>query len=504
MVAQIDHDEAVDRIIEALARRLEKGSGFTPSQKRPGWGYMERHTSPAGTPSTPYLHGPGGLFGVEGVERDVFSTHIAPQGLLSVLPARGSVYTDPLYGYITGFQAAAGSEATNVCDDPPTAGAIKGCLQTAQFGRYSRMTRETEVNRIGQRISRGEFDDLLLMNSPVLADGAFTPTSLRGDLSLAARAEMMARMMELGVAFERLLADQLWTGAPANNTAGDGYKEFPGFETLVSTGKVDALTGTTCPSLDSDVKNFQFQSVDGGTPNLVEVLTYAWRYVKHNASRMGFDPVQWAAVMREECFFELTSVWPCQYNTYRCTAILGNTAETLTLDSMAMRAQVDAMRAGKYLLIDGVQVPVITDDGIPELSSGDNGNIPIGDFASDIYLIPLTVRGGRPVTLLEYLDYSQGAIQGIQDGKAGEFFWTDGGRFLWHSKPPTNWCIQLISKIEPRLILLTPHLAARIQNVVYSPLQHTRQPLPTDDYFVNGGVTTARAAPSHYSDWNLP
>jgi hypothetical protein len=40
--------------------------------------------------------------------------------------------------------------------------------------------------------------------------------------------------------------------------------------------------------------------------------------------------------------------------------------------------------------------------------------------------------------------------------------------------------------------------------VCYEPLQHFREPVPDDYYHVDGGITTARAAPSHFSDWNLP
>ena len=124
---------------------------------------------------------------------------------------------------------------------------------------------------------------------------------------------------------------------------------------------------------------------------------------------------------------------------------------------------------------------------------------------NDIYFVPLTVRGGLATTYWEYLDYSRGAMVGAADGNyAPGDFWTDGGRYLWHKKPALNWCVQLLAKIEPRIILLTPQLAGRLQNVQYCPLQHERTPFPGDPYFVNGGVSTARSGPSFYSDWNLP
>jgi hypothetical protein len=88
-----------------------------------------------------------------------------------------------------------------------------------------------------------------------------------------------------------------------------------------------------------------------------------------------------------------------------------------------------------------------------------------------------------------------------QVGPVREDFWTDGGKFMWHHKPPKNWCEQWIAKCEPRVRLVAPQLAARLQNVRYQPLFHMRDALPTDAYFVNGGVSTARAGPSYYKEW---
>jgi len=64
----------------------------------------------------------------------------------------------------------------------------------------------------------------------------------------------------------------------------------------------------------------------------------------------------------------------------------------------------------------------------------------------------------------------------------------------------TNTCFVLQSVIEPRLVLRTPYLAGRLQNVRYCPIQHTRDADPTGDYFVNGGKTS-RSGPSFYSVW---
>lgn len=461
-----------------------------------------------GTPASPYMHGPGGLFGVAGIDRDVFSTRIQARGLAARLAAYGDVYMNPLFAYITGYLDVTGTNPSGVCDTPQTAGSLKSCLQTAVFGRKSFQTREMEMNRVGQLINRGEFIDLNVVNDPLVPQigGAIFPSLAAADQMLAGR-EMLARMLEVGIGFSNWLLRQLYVGNPANNTAGGGYKEFPGLDILIGTNKVDALTGTDCPSLDSDIKSFNHGRVDTITTgnDIVNVVTYMARYLKHNAEMMGFGETKWVISMRGDLFYELTAVWPCSYLTYRCSfrtqdgTVITNVSAT---DQVALR---DAMRAGRYLLIDGEQWEVVIDDGILENNRSSNPTlIPIGGYESDIYFVPLTVRGNVPVTYWQYFDYNKGSIQAAQDAHYTNEFWTDGGKYFWVKEANLRWCTLLSAKIEPRVILRTPQLAGRIQDVVYVPLQHVRDAIPGDYYFVNGGVSTARAAPSYYSDWNLP
>ena len=476
-------------VLQALAKALEP--------------LLQKHTTPTGTPSTPYVHGPGGLFGVSGLEREVISTRVHPRGLAGTLPMAPSVTMNPLFPYLTGFRDFSGDVADGVCDDGPTAGSLKSCIQTAQFGRYTFMTRELEVNRVGQTIDRGEFMDLTLLNDPLVsALGGIFP-SLAPQQQILAGREMLTRMVEVGVSFQNHLGRQTYIANPANNSGGGGYREFPGLDILIGINKVDALTGTDCPSLDSDIKDFNYAKVDDLNADVVNVLTYMMRYLRHNATTMGFDPVDWVLAMREELFYELTAVWACSYMTYRCTTRVAG-QDQLVIDANDQLEMRDALRNGKYLLIDGLKVPVVTDDFVVEESSADTNRVDIGCFASDIYVIPLRVRSNIPATFWQYFNYQEGTIPAINDGRFGQFYWTDGGRYLWHLKPPLNWCVQQIAKIEPRIILRTPHLAGRLTNVQYCPLQHTRDAHPDDDYFTDGGVSTPRAAPSLYSDWNLP
>lgn len=463
--------------------------------------HLQSKHDAGGAGVAPYLHGPGGLFGVSGLDRDVFSTRIQPIGLASMLPAIGSRYTNPLFAYITGFLAGSTVEAETPCGEPPYAGSMKVCYQTAEFGLKQARTREIELNKLGQLIDRGEFTDLRLVNDPLVTElsGIFPGLPPQGQI-LAGR-EVLARWLELGVTMQNWLADTLWNGNPANNNAGGGYREPPGLGILVGTVKVDALSNVACPSLYSDVKNFNYGNISTATnPDIVRLMAEVMRMLRHNASRMNMGATEWVIVMREGLFYELTAIWPCVYLTDRCT--LNDTAKIDPVPMVNVESGIrmrDEMRNGKYLLIDGVRVPVVIDDALTELTSGDSNRVPIGCYASDIYILPLTVRGGLPVLYWEYFDYMAGVMPGVGDGRLGNFFWTDAGRYMWTFRQ-TAWCVYWQTKIEPRIVLKTPHLAGRINNVVYCPIQHERTPFPTDPYFVNGGATS-RPAPSYYVEW---
>jgi hypothetical protein len=226
---------------------------------------------------------------------------------------------------------------------------------------------------------------------------------------------------------------------------------------------------------------------------VVEALTSMMHYLKSLSSRTGVDPVRWVFAMRESAFDQIVRCWPCSYLTSHCQ--LAESAEVIVDagDQIAMR---DAMMQGRYLLIDGAKFEVIIDDGIPEFTNTTNANVPSGCFSSDIYVIPMSVLGGTAVTYMEYFQYQNLAISdAFAKGVLGQ---VEGPWLTWPQQQ--NQCFVLNAKIEPRLILRTPWLAGRLQNVVYCPLQHEREPFPEDPYHVDGGITE-RPGPSYWGLW---
>ena len=473
-------DSLVAEIEERLAAK-QKGDGY-------------KHTSPGNAITTGYFHGPGGLLSFPGVDQDLFHTIVGNKGIIGHLPAIPTLFTDPTYYTITGIQAGTGSQPTTACGDPPYAGLTKGCLTTAPLGRYEFATRELDLNRLGQRVDRADPTDLRLVGSPIDADGFWGTgpgdPKLPSDFLTNALTKFLT---ERAVFAHRTLSQQLWIGSPVNNV---GFAtQFSGFQVLVNTDFVDAITGTACPSLDSDVKDFNYANVNANCPALVTALTSMFHYLKSLSSRTGVDPVRWVFVMRESAFDQIVRCWPCSYLTSMCqvTNAAGQRVNVDAGDQIAMR---DAMMQGKYLLIDGAQIEVIIDDGIPENTNTTNANVPSGCFSSDVYVIPMSVLGGTAVTYMEYFQYQTPDISdAFAKGVLGE---VEGPWLTWPRQ--NNQCFILNAKIEPRLLLRTPWLAGRLQNVLYCPLQHEREPFPSQPYHVDGGKISI-PGPSYWGLW---
>jgi hypothetical protein len=472
-------------IIEQLVQELSND----PRVK----GRFQKHTSPSAAVG-PYMHGPGGLFGVSGLERDVISSRVQPQGLASLLDVSLTQVVHPLYAYITGFQAASGNQPTDPCADGPIAGAMKSCLQTAKFGSYQFETRPMDLCRVGQRNDRGEFFDLRIMNDPLVDELAGLFPTLPSQDAMLNGQELLSRLVEVGVAFQDLLSRQVYQATGVAN-------EFPGLDILVGETKVDAQTGVDCPALYSDIRDFGYVDVStpAGSSSIVQTLISVWRNLNNNASTMNFGQTEWVIVMRKNLFHEITDVWPCNYMSYRCIPENSNIEVSVSADEQVRMR--DSMRMEDYLLIDGVRVNVVTDDSIFEEGGFGGG---VGTYASDIYILPLTVRSGLSVTYFEMFDFQNGTVPDIRLGRSETDFWTDDGRYLWMKKPANNWCTQWKAKTDPRVKLLTPQLAGRIVNVAYTPLKPYRDPFPEQYNFQNGGVTDARPAPSYWADWNPP
>lgn len=431
------------------------------------------------------LHGSSGIF-TGGLERDVITAHVRPHGIASVLPVFPSVTEAPLYPSITGFTAVSGNEPANACLDAPY-GFMKGCNLTARFGLARRDTNTIEFDKVMLKLNRGDLTDLMLRGR-LLGLTGLEPNGLNQGQVLDL--VTMAEMVTVGVQLERLLNNQIWNGSflVAN--------QFPGLAAQIATGQRDADTGTLCPALDSDVKSYGYALMSA---TIVEYLSMLAYYLEYNATAMGLDPVKWVVVMRPELWFELSSIWPCAYNTNKCASAVETNGQVF-IDGRENVSQRDAMRQGNFIDINGKRYDVITDTGIFEHTNVNNANVPAGNYASSIFIVPLTITGGFPVTYREYVDYSKG-MPDVSLLRGNETFWSDGGMYSW-ALEQIKWCYKLSAKTEQRVILRAPQLAGRVDAVRYAPLQHLRSDDPASSYFADGGVSIRPMMSTPYAVWS--
>jgi hypothetical protein len=470
------------------------------------------HTKTAGVNnSAQLLFGNTGLFAVFGLDSNIITSYVRPAGIGDYLAQKGHVFPtiieQPVLGLITGIQDDGAAAVANPCDDAPT-GYIKACNLFFQTGRLQFDTATIEFDKIFTQLNAGVNTDLTLRGKLLGMNAIDTPRGLTDDgvVKLVTLSEMVkvGMLMERGTSNQMGLIKQMWQGTNAMASAGGGYKTMIGLDSQITTGIVDAQSNAACQAADSDVKNFNFAGLfsnnANNTPNIVWYLSMLEYYLRFNATRQGLDPVEWVVVMNPNLWAEFTSVWPIAYNTNRGAELLtvGNTR--LNLDARAMTEERDAMRNQMTVAINGRIYPVVVDDGINELNNITSGSVPAGSYASSIYMVPLTINGGFPVTYLEYYDYRVGMAQ-IQALMGKQTWWTDGGLFSWAMDPIRKWCYKLSAKTERRIVLRTPSIAGRIDNILYSPLQHLIDNQAGSAYAVNGGVST-RAASTLHAVWN--
>ncbi|NIM47919.1 MAG: hypothetical protein GTO22_01420 [Gemmatimonadales bacterium] len=238
-------------------------------------------------------------------------------------------------------------------------------------------------------------------------------------------------------------------------------------------------------------------------PTFHELLEMMAAYLMRNATGQRLTPVDWAIVMRPELWQIYSSVIPTQAVM---AALLNQWANlparmSIQLNGTEIVQERDRLRQQMQIPLNGRMYRVILDDGIDEIDDAhdsDDALVP-GEFASDVYFLPMTYLGNRPALRVEYKDfrYLTGEVAAT-DGLIGDFYkWSPDGRFAW-TWVKNGWCFKVQAKIEPRIILRTPQLAGRITNVRYVPQQHMRVPDMDSPYFHKGGVSTRTSTTYYY------
>lgn len=482
--------------------------------------FGQRNTPTSLTPVGPYGHGQFGLFNTPGVDPQVFSAMLLPAASVAeALPLINDADDVPdgagqfgglqqeFFTSITGVTQGDGEDIakqpTAACADGARSGLLKACTLISTYGRYRHSPNAPiDLFRAGQRESRADPLTQRLMNMPADMGGFGTPGPAGVSLSNTLANELSKRFFELYTTMRRFIARRTWVGTPANNNG--EFRDITGMDLHINSGnKVDAYTGQVCAALDSDIKDFGFDLVNGDGRDIVRYLEMMYDYLNWNSMRMGFGRWMGFLAMTPQAFEEIIKVVPVRAYQELLAEAGRFTNAQVNIDARTELAFRDQMKNEMFLPLRGQRVPVKWDEGIAEDDVTTNGNLIAGQYACDIYFVPTTVLGGAvPVTYWKGFDHTNRNAQTIinQMGITSTFT-TDGGLFRWYVNFK-NGCVDMTVDWSPRLIMRTPQLAGRIQNVAYEPLQHFRSPFPDSDYNLNGGRATGATPQNFYPPWS--
>ena len=447
---------------------------------------------PSSTPNFIQGHGVGGLFQTPAVENRLFSAISLPRtGLQDLLPVRPSRIQNPRIGVITGVSESTGNEPDGVCDDPPEVGSLEYCIIDGyQFGRFSRMTKVIDLTAVGKRADRADFDDFRIAGDP------FTPMTATANapsvpgfnnIQGAANREVRKAIVGFSVAWHREFNRLFYTGDPANDTPGGGYKEYTGLDSLINNTYSSVLTGAACDRVDSYVASFSDANISGNEEAIARQIVEISNYLERRDEVMGMGRVQRVLTMKYNLFRSLVFMWAAVYASYRLDVFGTNTRTNFSGETM-LNMMLDMLQ-NRYLMIDSGRIPVVCDESKPETDVGG------GVYESTIQWVPLTgLDGAERLAYLEYFNYS-GADAAAETarqmgGNLSDYFdWFDNGRFMAHYKPPNNFCIQMLMLTEPRLRLDAPWLAGVLTDIRYTPTIPEESSFPDEPTYIGGGTT---------------
>lgn len=428
----------------------------------------------------------GGLFSAPGVRPDRFSALPRVRTLSNILrPMPSDIYNE-IISIVTGATAGTGSNPADYCGVAPIPGNLKQCKQTFGYGRYFMKTQLNSVNDMGYLFNRADIPGRILNSAP--EDNPLIPDIMWRIVDT--RSQFQYAMFMQGVELERRLEPVLVFGDPAKDhtqTQLGFISEFKGLSLQIKTGTTDT-SGVLCPAADSIVENWNGNLITaneggGDTRTITTVIGDIWYAAQDRAKQVGMDDgLEFCFIMRKEMFRALTDIYANTYATSRFQA------SSLTAGSPVIQIATDAnnlrleMLRGQYLLVEGIPVPVVYSDGLPFAGQGNNV------YQTDFFLVPHSWKG-MPLLRLEYFNlgnkYSQewnGWINPDRRRIINNGFYA----MSYHS---SGFCDEFLLASTMRLILETPFLAARVDNINFAYLAQTRNATPGTSLYVDGGTS---------------
>lgn len=449
---------------------------------------QQKHNPGSSTLTAQAMHGPNqgneaqfGLFSAPGRRPGRLSALVRPPSdLFRALTLERSIFYDELIEVVTDQTAASGTNASGWCDTPVGAGQLLKVAQAHRWGKLFVKTDLEAVPEVGQLRNRADVPAEILnagpANNPLIPDLMY-----RMDNALSA---LQSEFFRLGVQIERTLDTVMIQGDPTlayTSTHWGWIKEFKGLDQQIKTGYTDPDTGSLIPALDSIVASFNaaVDGTDSNGDNILSVFTDVYYAVRSRAQRSGITGIVLGWVMREEFHRALAQVWACSYMIYKCNVANAGINQFAT----ETRALYDAMIKGRYLLIDGDEVPVLYSEGIPQDSLGNN------QFKSDSYLVPFN-SDVLPLLRPEFFPMDNAQLKEYAAFVGADDFTTLNNGLYLAGTQQVGLCKNYLFAGKLRLILEAPWLAARVDDIRYTFRAQIRNAQPGDTWFhKTGGVS---------------
>lgn len=416
-------------------------------------------------------HSDGGLFGGLCLNAGVLSAiPRQPRDLWSMLPrGEGTIVKDSEFGILTGIGANTEVPAVNDCDPPRwTNGDAHLCRLRQGFGKLSFRTKVFDIKQKYQIEACGVRPPVLLRGTATNSDAHWVPNvGAAGNTSGANLSDPSVKaLIELYTGMYRLWAPLAWSGTGAVIDA--SFTEPIGLANQIRDGIID-VDGLPCPQADSMIRDFGGMDICMNPAEAYRLVTYMYRSLNKRAEAFGLAPATILPFMRAGTFYALTDIWPCLNATAKCAQ-----PPLFSADGSPIRtfrdtaAEVNAMRAGEYLLIDGMQVPVIIDETIPETAPVAPDTL----WLSDIYFVPLVLGDGRAGVFVDWYNWNSPlglGSAGFQQLAARHVPHAvlDGGRFLTTARVIGDGCVSSSMYSCPRILLVATMLAGAITNMGY-------------------------------------
>lgn len=421
----------------------------------------------------------GGIFTQPGVRPEMVSALNQPMDITSLLNPQPSLYAQERIGILTGQTVTTGTNPNDTCGDPVRPGQLKQCQQSYIFGEFFIGSEKIKISDAGMIANRGVTERRILNEAQI---NPFLPAVLQGANVDFSSIEAQ-QLYQIGTALRRAIVKVMITGNPATipASAEPGFvKEFLGLDNIIKTGYVDAITGVACPAADSTVIAFN-GDVNTGTDslgrNIATVITDVYFGKTALDMQLGTN-ASWTWVMPFQLFRELAYAYANHYYETRSIGVVGNPFQTQ--QEGIRRLQLE-MWNGRYLLIDGVPVPVMFSDGIPITAGGGNNQ------QADIFLVPTSVNG-RDGIQFEFFPMNNPSASRLAARFGPEIQMLNNGMMILYAERRKG-CMELDIEGKARMWLEAPFLAAKIQGLRYASNINYRSPLPGATGYVNGGQT---------------